>query len=61
MLTLWFALGFIAAPETGEPPTTSESGGGFRMLPLYLPPLDYELQKNRNREEVEALLLTSAI
>jgi hypothetical protein len=63
MLSLWFATGFFAGGGTQEPPplTITIGRGSFSAGPSYKPPWDDKPRKARNREELEALLLTSAI
>jgi hypothetical protein len=69
MLTLWFATGFFAGGSSGPeepppepPPSTITIGrGSFSAGPSYRPSWDIQPRKKRNREELETLLLTSAI
>lgn len=69
MLALWFVTGFFAggSPGTEEPPpdppveTANGGGGGGSQAPVYRYRNVKPVLELRNIEEVEALLLTSAI
>jgi hypothetical protein len=60
MLTLWFVTGILAKAETTEPPAEPDLGGGS-WAPSFQRAISRKPRKQRNREEIEALLLTSAI
>lgn len=69
MLTLWFVTGFFAGGSAGteEPPPDPEveaangGGGGGTRAPVYRYRNVKPVLELRNIDEVEALLLTSAI